>query len=449
MLEVLTKSVQISHHAVNPREFILRRDIRRVQESVGVKQESFGVAPIFRFSRRFTTKRNPYDSFRTRLGLTISSIAFVLSILASLIFSHTTNEQVKLYVRQLLAELRQKTDLAFTTVWQLQQEILNWNIKQVKIPTLLRKDEIASLSKFLSQIISHLTQQENELKASNTHLQLELTARLTALEMLHQQAEETRLALEKERQMSEIKSQFIAIASHEFRTPLTSILLSCEFLKNHHHKLSEETKQRHFGQIKSSVKQLDQVIEDVLLAGRVQAGKLQFKPAPLALVNFCWELVEQLQMSAGERYNLHFVSHCSYNATTKNLPLMDEKLLRHILTNLLSNAIKYSPQGGDIEFALICDLEKVIFRIQDEGIGIPKEEQAQLFTSFFRCSNTGNLPGTGLGLTIVKNAVELHGGQITVESEVDEGTTFTVILPLNHTVIDEKIPDKNGVSRSA
>jgi signal transduction histidine kinase len=346
-----------------------------VQESVGVQQESFGVAPILRFSRRFTTKLNPYYSFRTRLGLTISSIAL-----------------------------------------------------------------------FLSQLVSNLTQKENDLKASNTQLQLELTARLAALEMLSQQAEETRLALEKERQMSELKSQFIAIASHEFRTPLTSILLSCEFLRNHHHKLSEETKQRHFGQIKSSVKHLDQVIEDVLLAGRVQAGKLQFKPAPLALVNFCFELVEQLQLSAGERYNLHFVSHCSHNAMTKNLPLMDEKLLRHIFTNLLSNAIKYSPQGGDIQFNLICDLERVIFRIQDQGIGIPKEEQAELFTSFFRCSNTGNLPGTGLGLTIVKNAVELHGGQITVESEVGLGTTFTVILPLNHTVAAKKIPEKNGVS---
>ena len=479
------------------------------------------MASILRFSRRYLAKLNPHYSFRTRWGLTIGSIAFVLSILASLIFSHTVSVQVKYYVGQSLTELayqmtdkvnwrlfecygdlqiistldairhpnysglQQRTlldDVAFTTVRHLQQHIFTWNIilgvlfavlgwlvamamthpivvlavaadricqgnKQAKIPLLRGKDEIASLSKSLIQLVSTLTQQENDLKATNAQLQLELTSRLVAQEMLRQsqetfrqliaqditeckQVEETRLALEKEREISELKSRFIAIASHEFRTPLTSILLCCEFLRNHHHKLSDETKERHFQQIKSSVKHLNQVLEDVLIVGRVQAGKLQFNPAPLALVNFCFDVVEQLQFSAGNQYNLNFVSQCSYNATTKNLPLMDEKLLRHILTNLLSNAIKYSPQGGNIQFNLTCDDNSVIFRIQDQGIGIPKEEQAELFTSFYRCSNIGNLPGTGLGLTIVKNAVELHGGQITVESEVGLGTTFTVILPL-------------------
>ena len=496
------------------------------------------MASILRFLRRYLAKLNPHYSFRTRWGLTIGSIAFVLSILASLIFSQTASVHVKYYVghyacAELADQMTDKLDwrlferygdlqiistldamrnpnyyglqqfallekLQSNYIRHLQQQIFTWNIilgvlfavlgwlvaacmtnpivaiavaadricqgnKQAKIPVLRGKDEIASLSKSLSQLVSTLTQQENDLKASNAQLQLELTNRLVAQEMLRQsqetfrqliaqhitkckQVEETRLALEKEREISELKSRFIAIASHEFRTPLTSILLCCEFLSSHHHKLAEETKQRHFQQIKSSVKHLNQVLEDVLIVGRVQAGKLQFNPAPLPLVNFCFDVVEQLQFSAGDRYNLNFVSQCSYNVTTKNLPLMDEKLLRHILTNLLSNAIKYSPQGGNIQFNLICDDDSVIFRIQDQGIGIPKEEQAELFTSFFRCSNIGKLPGTGLGLTIVKNAVELHGGQINVESEVDIGTTFTVILPLNHTFVREKTPEKNGVS---
>ena len=436
------------------------------------------MASILKFLRRYLAKLNPHYSFRTRWGLTIGSIAFVLSILQQLALLEKLQSTYIWHLQQQIFTLNMILGVLFAFLgWLVAVAMTNRIVaiavaadhicqgnKQAKIPVVRGEDEIASLSKSLSQLVSTLTQQENDLKASNAQLQLELTSKLVAQEMLRQsqetfrqliaqgiteckQVEETRLALEKEREISELKSRFIAIASHEFRTPLTSILLCCEFLSSHHHKLSEETKQRHFQQIKSSVKHLNQVLEDVLLMGRVQAGKLQFNPAPLALVNFCFGVVEQLQFSAGDQYILNFVSQCSYNVTTKNLPLMDEKLLRHILTNLLSNAIKYSPQGGNIQFNLICDDDSVIFRIQDQGIGIPKEEQAELFTSFFRCSNIGNLPGTGLGLTIVKNAVELHGGQITVESEVGIGTTFTVILPLNHTVAVEKTPEKNGVSR--
>ncbi|ARV62646.1 PAS domain-containing sensor histidine kinase [Nostocales cyanobacterium HT-58-2] len=488
--------------------------------------------------------------------------------------------------------VRQKTDVAFAPVWNLQQQILTGNMilgglfavlgwlvtaaitnpmlaiakaathirqgnKQVKIPVLQGQDEIANLSKSLSQLVSTLTQQEKDLKASNTQLQLELTSKLVAQEMLRQSeekfrqlaeniqevfwlqdfksheiiyispayeqiwqrsceswyadpnswleaihpedrervitnieqntysayqneyrivqpdgsirwiwdssfpvynnlgevyrrvgiaqditerklAEETRLALEKEREISKLKSDFITIASHEFRTPLTTILLSCELLQNYGDQLPYDKKKRHFDKIKSSIKNLNQILEDVLIIGKTEAGKLEFEPTHIDLISFCIDLVEQLQMSAGENYYINFVEQCTYGCQREDLPLMDEKLLRHILTNLLSNAIKYSPQGGNIQFELICEPKSVIFRIQDEGIGIPEEDQKKLFTSFFRSSNIGNLPGTGLGLTIVKNAVELHGGQITVESQVGVGTTFTVVLPLVDTFAVEK-----------
>ncbi|MFL9455498.1 sensor histidine kinase [Scytonema millei] len=482
-----------------------------------------------------------------------------------------------------LVLVRQKTDEAFIPVWHLQQQIfilnmilgtvftvLGWLIataithpmlaiakaanyirrgnRQIKIPAIEGKDEIANLSQSLSQLVTALTQQEQNLKASNTQLQLELTSKLMAQEMLRQseekfrqlaeniqevfwirdfrsyeilyispayeqvwkrsceslygnpdswldaihpedrehvtalmkenthsayqneyrivrpdgtirwiwdssfpvknnhgqvyrrvgiaqditerkQAEETRLALAKEREISQLKSHFIAIASHEFRTPLTTILLSCEFLQKYGEQLTEEKKQRHFDKIKSSVKHLNQILEDILVFGKTEAGKLKFEPAPIDLISFCLDLVEQLQLSAGEQYQINFVEQCAYGCTREELPIMDEKLLRHIFTNLLSNAIKYSPQGGHINFELICDCTSAIFRVQDEGIGIPEEDIDKLFTSFFRCSNTGHLPGTGLGLAIVKNAVELHKGQITVESQLGVGTTFTVILP--------------------
>ncbi|WP_445214801.1 PAS domain-containing sensor histidine kinase [Brasilonema sp. UFV-L1] len=252
------------------------------------------------------------------------------------------------------------------------------------------------------------------------------------------QAEETRLALEKEREINQLKSEFIIIASHEFRTPLTTILLSCDFLKNSSEQLSYEKKERYLNKIKSNVKYLNEILEDVLIVSTSEAGKLKFEPTPIDLSSFCLDLIEQLQMSAGEKYHLNFVEQCDYSSQRKEFLWLDEKLLRHILTNLLSNAIKYSPQGGTIQFQLICDQKSVIFRIQDEGIGIPEKDLPKLFTSFFRSCNTGNIPGTGLGLTIVKNAVELHGGQITVESQLDVGTIFTVILPLNNKFAVEK-----------
>ncbi len=248
------------------------------------------------------------------------------------------------------------------------------------------------------------------------------------------QAEETRLALEKEKEISELKSRFISIASHEFRTPLTSILLSCELLKKYSQELTDEKKERYFYQIKSAVTHLNQVVEDILVIGKAEAGKLNFDPAPLNLINFCLQIVEEQQFNAGDRYHINFVERCFDASKTQDLPLMDEKLLRHILTNLLSNAIKYSPEGGNVQFELTCDQQNARFRIQDQGIGIPQADQAKLFTSFFRCSNTEKISGNGIGLTIVKSAVELHGGQISVESEVGLGTTFTVILPLTYAI---------------
>lgn len=256
--------------------------------------------------------------------------------------------------------------------------------------------------------------------------------------------EETRLALEKERETSELKSRFIAIAAHEFRTPLTIILLACDLLRNNSHKLTEEKKQKLFHQIQSSVKHLNLVVEDVLHISKTQAGKQSFNPIPLHLTNFCQEIVEQLQLCAGEKYQLKFVSQ-----STPHQPLIDEKLLRQILTNLLTNAIKYSPQGGPIQIELTCDRHHIIFCIQDQGIGIPQEEQTKIFTSFFRCSNTGKLHGTGLGLTIVKNAVEIHGGQITLQSQEGVGTKFTVILPYSTTTHPSKSQSTNPPAADA
>ncbi len=238
---------------------------------------------------------------------------------------------------------------------------------------------------------------------------------------------EIRKALEKERELSELRSGFVSLVSHEFRTPLTTIQSSAEILERYRERLSEEKKLNHLTRIQSAVIRMTQLLEDVLTIGKAEAGKLKFEPSPIDLVAFCCNLVENMQMSASPQHAVTFamIGDC-IDAQ------MDEKLLAHIVTNLLSNAIKYSPKGGTIQFDLMCNSDSAVFRIQDAGIGIPKEDLEQLFESFGRASNVGMIPGTGLGLAIVKKCVDLHRGKISVDSEVGIGTTFTVTLPLNY-----------------
>ncbi len=237
---------------------------------------------------------------------------------------------------------------------------------------------------------------------------------------------EIRLALEKEKELSDLKSRFITTTSHEFRTPLTTISFSVGLLKNYSHNWSEEKKLTHFERIEVAIKQMTELLEDVLFIGKAEAGKLQFNPVLSEPEKFCGSLVEELQLITGNKHKIIFVNRANFVR-----PWLDEKLLRHILNNLLSNSIKYSPNGGEIHLEYFEKDEAVVFQIRDRGIGIPPEDQQRLFESFHRASNVENISGTGLGLAIVKKCVDLHGGQIVMESEVGVGTTFTVTLPLN------------------
>ena len=250
---------------------------------------------------------------------------------------------------------------------------------------------------------------------------------------LKQAEADIRKALEKERELSELRASFISIVSHEFRTPLTTIQSSAELLERYNHKLSEQKKQNHFIRIQSAVRRMTQLLDDVLTIGKAEAGKLQFNPKPIDLVAFCREIVERMQVLAtchplNTSEQNRFVFRTQGNSSNAQL---DENLLEHILTNLLSNAIKYSPGGGVIQFDLVCQSSLAIFCIKDSGIGIPRDELDKLFDAFGRARNVGTIQGTGLGLAIVKKCVDLHGGKIAVESKLGVGTTFTVTLPLN------------------
>ena len=246
--------------------------------------------------------------------------------------------------------------------------------------------------------------------------------------------EEIGKALAKEKELNELKSRFISIASHELRNPLTTILSSAQLLEYYSHKWPEEKIRSFLQRIQTSVKNMTGLLNDVLALAKSEAGKQQFNRAPLHLVQFCRELTEEMQLSAGSRHPINFISCATPDGDESRsvIAWMDEKLLRHIFSNLLSNAIKYSPQGGAVYFKLAIEDKVALFQVQDSGIGIPPEDLPRLFESFHRAKNVGKIPGTGLGLAIVKNSVELHGGTLAVESEVGRGTTFTVNLPLNY-----------------
>src|SRR5919199_148492 len=238
--------------------------------------------------------------------------------------------------------------------------------------------------------------------------------------------EELHKALEKERELSEFKSRIITTISHEYRTPLTIILSSAEFLEKYGHKLTEQRRLLHLKRIQTSSKHLTDLVSEVLFIGQAEADRLKFNPAPLDLEKSCREIVEEMRFSIQSQTAITF----SRRGNCTNA-CVDEKLLRQILINLLSNAIKYSPHGGTVWFDLECMEGVAVLSIKDEGIGIPREDLSQLFESFYRASNVETIPGTGLGLAIVKKCMDLHGGQISVETVVGVGTTFTVMLPLN------------------
>lgn len=232
--------------------------------------------------------------------------------------------------------------------------------------------------------------------------------------------------LEQEKELSELKSRFIAMTSHEFRTPLSTILSSSELLEYYGHLWTDEERLEQLRLIQTTVEHMTQLLEDILLIGRAEADRIEFNPTRVDLTQFCHELAAQIQVSIGKKHTIAFTSDC---------PLLmgsvDEKLLRQILTNLLSNAIKYSPLGSTIQFELAqVPNDHIVFRVTDQGIGIPPEDANRLFDTFHRARNVGTIPGTGLGLAIVKRCVEAQSGQIRFASTVGQGTTFEVTLPL-------------------
>ena len=223
---------------------------------------------------------------------------------------------------------------------------------------------------------------------------------------------------------SENKSRYISMAYHDLNTPLTTIQLSAEMLEDGEVEGRECNNSKSIDRIKKAVSNMNQLLEHILMLSKVDSGKLLLSKTSINAVNFCRSVLEEIQPIATKKHQLNFLSQ------TESLQAhLDENLLRHLLVNLLSNAIKYSPKGGTVSLELSCDNQQIIFCVRDEGIGIPEEYLGKLFQQFERGANVGNIKGTGLGLCIVKHIVDLHGGKISVESQIDRGTAFIVAIP--------------------
>ena len=237
--------------------------------------------------------------------------------------------------------------------------------------------------------------------------------------------EEVRRSLEKERELNELKTKFVSIASHEFRTPLSTILSSTSLIQQYKEKKDYDKQEKHIQRVKSSVNHLTQILNDFLSLGKLEEGKVDVSIENIDIVHFLQEIAEESTsfLKPGQK----LVVNCSPESTEIRT---DARILRNIMFNLISNASKYSDATKTIHIESQRLHGKVEFSIKDEGIGIPVEDQRHLFDRFYRASNAGNVQGTGLGLNIVKRYVDLIDGEISFISEYEKGSTFFIKLPL-------------------
>lgn len=234
-----------------------------------------------------------------------------------------------------------------------------------------------------------------------------------------------RQALTRANELVELKARFVSILSHEFRTPLAVILTAAQLVSMYSDRLDEASKKEKMENIQGQVKHLTQLTDGMLMLGQAETVGLSYQPHSVDVVGFCAGVIDDLQSIARKRHTIDFVQ-----VGCPDVLPADDKLLGHILRNLVSNAIKYSPQGGMINVNLLCDGDELVLTVKDNGIGIPLAAQESLFEMFHRAENVGAIAGTGLGLSIVKHAVDTYNGKITFTSAENQGTTFTVTLPI-------------------
>jgi PAS domain S-box-containing protein len=284
--------------------------------------------------------------------------------------------------------------------------------------------------KFTIAFIVDITQRkqiEEKIKHYSQELEVQVRNRTMILEEAIQELEKTKhdlhMALEKERELNELKSRFVSMASHEFRTPLATIKSSLSLVKKYGELNDTEKQDKHISKIKSSISNLTDILNDFLSVSQLEEGKVSNLSEELNLPDYLVEIIAELQTicKAGQRIN--------YVHQGQDIVHFDRKLLRNILFNLVSNAIKFSDENSAIDVFTSVNPTETTLKVSDHGVGITKQDQVHLFERFFRGRNVTHIQGTGLGLNIVARYVEMLNGNIKFESEENVGTTFTITLP--------------------
>lgn len=267
-----------------------------------------------------------------------------------------------------------------------------------------------------------------DLQLANVSLEARVTERTanleSALHELEQSREQLKASLDHERELNEMKSRFVAMASHEFRTPLTTILSSLTLAMKYGNTGEPDKQQKHILRIQHSVTHLTDLLDDILSISKLEEGKLPIQYEQFDLAGLTSEVLQEMQSIAAPGQSIQY----EHNGTTT--VVLDKKAVRHILMNLISNAIKFSPDNTAIKVTMNCVNDMLEIRVSDKGIGISETDQKHLFERFFRGANAVNIQGTGLGLNIIAKYVELMKGNISCRSKPNEGSTFVILLPV-------------------
>ena len=278
--------------------------------------------------------------------------------------------------------------------------------------------------------LSREKEAEETLKEYAAHLEELVEQRTISLQRsvreLQSAKEEVSQSLEKEKELGQLKSRFVSMASHEFRTPLSAIQLSASLIDKYAEGFNNPNIAKHVVKIKSSVANLTGILNDFLSLEKLEAGKVEASFQSFDLVALSEEITEEMQMVAKENQNIIY-----QHTGTESMVRLDPNLLKNCVLNLIGNAIKYSGENTFIQFSTEITPDTCVITVEDNGIGIPETDQKHLFEAFFRAHNIGNIPGTGLGLNIVTRYANLMNGTINFKSSVKQGTLFTISFPIS------------------
>lgn len=288
-----------------------------------------------------------------------------------------------------------------------------------------RKKAEQALKRSEEQLLVYASELEKKVQSRTEDLNSTITALEKEVYVRKKAEEEAHKALDREKELNELKSKFVSIASHEFRTPLSTVMSSASLINQYNERGEIEKVNKHVLRIKSSVNHLTSILNDFLSLGKLEEGKMDVIKEPIDIREFLKEISEEIAPTLKTGQELHFNFMNGPDKVNS-----DTRILRNILFNLVSNASKYSEPNKRIYIDCSSENIGVIFAVRDEGIGIPKEDQKHMFDRFFRASNAGSVQGTGLGLNIVKRYVELLGGRISFITEDGRGSIFTVWIPV-------------------